>query len=521
MAPASSLAAPEPLLVGEPISEQLFTATEIPKLLPERPKLSPPVIVQPDGQIIYPVHPKQGIALESIADEVFFGGAAGGGKSHLLRVAAIRWCMAIPGLQTYLFRRLASDLRPNHIEGPAGFKVLLAPLINRGLARIIQGEIQFFNGARIYLRHFKDEQALTKYRGLEIHLLLIDELTHFLETMFLELRARCRVPENLPIPDAWRSQFPKIMCCGNPGGVGHDWVKRTFVEPAKPFQVWQAPEADGGARRVFIPSRVDDNPSLAIADPRYKAKLMGLRDPALVRALLEGDWNVVAGSMFGDAWRAISNQGREWHVCRGFPIPYGWDIWRSADDGYANPFACYWFTQDPDTDTIYVVDEIYGPGILPEMASEEIKKRDRELVIRLPNGQLARHDAILQGLIDPSAFSDVGMQERAGQKALSRGAAMNALGCRWSPAEKGPGSRADRAQKLHQLLAANPADPRRPGIVFFARCVNAIRTIPAIMRDKIKPECVSKDAEDHAFDGVTYGLQWKRTKSRTVPLSGI
>ncbi len=72
------------------------------------------------------LHPKQAAAFQTEAIEVLYGGAAGGGKSYLIRVAALLWCSAIPGLQVYLFRRIRDDLIKNHMEGPKGFRALLA-----------------------------------------------------------------------------------------------------------------------------------------------------------------------------------------------------------------------------------------------------------------------------------------------------------------------------------------------------------------------------------------------------------
>jgi hypothetical protein len=78
------------------------------------------------------LHQKQGVALQTPATEVLFGGAAGGGKSFLMRSAAIMWCGMIPGLQVYLFRRRRDDLLKNHIEGPQGLRQLLAPWVSAG-----------------------------------------------------------------------------------------------------------------------------------------------------------------------------------------------------------------------------------------------------------------------------------------------------------------------------------------------------------------------------------------------------
>src|ERR1700752_4114398 len=94
------------------------------------------------------LHPKQSIAFQSHATEILYGGAAGSAKSHLIRVAAIAWCSSIAGLQVYLFRRIREDLIKNHLEGPTGFRALLAPGLDAGI-EIIEDEIRFPNGSRI------------------------------------------------------------------------------------------------------------------------------------------------------------------------------------------------------------------------------------------------------------------------------------------------------------------------------------------------------------------------------------
>jgi hypothetical protein len=476
--------------------------------------------------MVLTIWPKQAAALESPADELFFGGAAGGGKSHYLRVDAIKWCMQVPGLQAYLFRRLYIDLKLNHMEGPQGFPVLLAPLIAQKLCAIVGGEIRFWNGSKIYLRHLQTEQSILKYMGAEIHWLGMDELTHFVDTQYRQIRGRCRVV-GLPCPtkahttaqvangdcQCWRGVLPRIRLSGNPGNIGHHWVKKTFVDPG-PMVMHRASEEEGGALRCFIPSSITDNPSLLKQDPGYINKLKGLGDPLLIRALLEGDWEVVAGSMFGDVWR------KELHTCDEFPIPAGWELWRGGDDGYSAPLAYYWFTQDPVTKTIYVIDELYRKGMLPEAASEETLKRDHQLRIRRANGHVESYGMTLTGLLDDEAFTRTGVSEK--DRDISRGDAMNARGCRWVPVDKGKGSRVQRVQHLHRLLAPNENDPRgMPGVRFFRRCENAIRTIPTLPRDKHKIEDVDSEAEDHAFDGVTYGLKWKRHGAKRVAVVGF
>jgi hypothetical protein len=99
-----------------------------------------------------------------------------GGKSHLMRIAAIAWCHSIPGLQVYLFRRIFDDLIKNHMEGRRGFRALLAPWVAAGMCTIVESEIRFFNGSKIYLCHCEHEKHIYKYQGSEMDVLLIEML---------------------------------------------------------------------------------------------------------------------------------------------------------------------------------------------------------------------------------------------------------------------------------------------------------------------------------------------------------
>lgn len=465
----------------------------------KNPKLPPP-------RIVYALHAKQYAAFVSKATEILFGGAAGGGKSALLRFAAIIWALSAPGLQVFLFRRQYADLRRNHMEGPQGFPVLLAKYIADGYVSIVEDEIRFWNGSKIYLCHCQHEKDLSKYLGVEIHVLLMDELTHFTESMYRFLRGRCRlggfkVPPGGPV-------LPRIVCGSNPGSVGHHWVKATFV--AHGTEPHQTPKQEGGMIRQFIPSRVDDNPSLLASDPDYLARLEGLGDPMLVRAMRDGDWDVVAGSMFGDTWR------NERHLCAPFQIPDDWEMWRGADDGFAAPACCLWLAQNPATKTIYVIHEVYRTGMMPDYYAEATLKGDREIEVINLKGVARHSNRILQGLLDSAAFSNTG------QNKVSRGEAMNALGTRWKPVEKGPGSRVQGIQNIHRLLAPNKLDPEgMPGLRIFDTCTNLVREITAIGRDKNNPEDVATEENDHSIDALRYALQWKRTAIGVRRVGGV
>jgi hypothetical protein len=114
-------------------------------------------------------------AMSSFATEMTYGGAAGGGKSHLERVLSILWCLEIPGLQYYLFRRQFSDLVKSYIEGPTGYTELLGPLLAEGDAQSVAKEIRFPNGSKIYLCHCQHEKDVTNFGSFEFHVLDIAE----------------------------------------------------------------------------------------------------------------------------------------------------------------------------------------------------------------------------------------------------------------------------------------------------------------------------------------------------------
>lgn len=434
------------------------------------------------------LHPKQGEALSTPATEVLYGGAAGGGKSHLMRIASIIWCAAIPGLQVYIFRRIRDDLIKNHIEGPKGFRSVLAPWVACGFVTIVEDEIRFWNGSKIYLCHCKDAKDVYKYQGAEIHVLLIDELTHFTDPMYRFLRSRVRMV-GVTLPEEYRGKFPRILCGSNPGNIGHLWVKETFVSPAAPMTLRAMAANDGGMLRQFIPARLDDNPSMQEDDPGYEGKLSGLGSEALVRAMRFGDWDVIEGAFF-DCW------DRERHVVRPFAIPKHWTRFRSMDWGSAAPFSVGWWAiaSEPTPagrltlprGCLVRYREWYGEGkkLHAEVVADGIKERERD-------------DGILQGVLDPSAFRVDGGPSIAERMAL-RGVHFRAADNTRVP-QRGAMSGWD-AMRARMIGDADG----NPMIVCFSTCVDSIRTIPVLQHDPDKPEDLDTDAEDHAADDWRY-----------------
>jgi len=291
--------------------------------------------MNPTFDPIKDLHPKQQLAFRSSATETLFGGAAGPGKSHFLRYLAVFCAFAVPGIQIYLFRRTSPDLEKNHIQGPTGFPAVLANYIAAGIVKYNQqkGMFTFPGGGRIFLCHCQYEKDLANYQGAEIHLLLIDELTHFTETMYRYLRGRVRLGGWRPRNGKYKKIFPKIMCGSNPGGIGHNWVKGTFVTYQPWYEIKRTPKKDGGMLRQYIPAKLEDNPTMNLNDPDYANRLSGLGSAALVKAMLDGDWDIVAGGAFDDVWELAK------HTLQPFDVPNNWRIDRSFDWGSSHPFS--------------------------------------------------------------------------------------------------------------------------------------------------------------------------------------
>jgi len=462
------------------------------------------------------LHEKQLMVLESIATEILYGGAAGGGKSHLMRQFSIVASFLIPGINIYLFRRLSGDLVKNHLEGAGGYNVLLAKYVNNKKCKInySKNEIAFANGSKIFLCHCQHEKDVMKYQGAEIHLLLIDELTHFTRFIYTFLRGRCRLGE-LEIPDNARKllgEFPKIISGSNPGSLGHNWVKAMFVDYQPYGEIKRTDKEDGGMLRQYIPAKLSDNPTLLENDPDYEDRLSGLGSPELVRAMKNGDWDIVAGGAIDDLWL------RDAHVIEPFKIPSDWYCDRGYDWGSSKPAACIFFAEsngntiqmkDGTTRTfpansIFIIHEVYfwngnaneGSKLLATEHAEEILKNQEEV-------EKLHGIKILAGPAD-NAIYDTQNGNCIADDMLSKGIA-------WEKSDKSPGSRKQGLEKLRELLKnAKNNGNELPGIYFFNNCTNTIRTLPTLPRDEKKTDDIDTSSEDHIYDVIRYRITKKQ-----------
>jgi predicted phage terminase large subunit-like protein len=211
--------------------------------------------------------------------EVFFGGAASGGKSSALLMAALQY-VEHPEYRALLLRRTFQDL-----SQPGALIDRSKEWLKNTDAKWNESrkEWTFPSGAVVKFGYMDSENDKYNYQGAEYKFVGFDELTQFTETMYRYLFSRMRRNKD-------QSGIPiRMRAAGNPGGIGHEWVKQRFKTDLE-----EDPSLN--ERRIFIPAGLDDNPH--VDKEEYEEALAEL-DPVTRAQLRNGDWDVVAqGNLF-------------------------------------------------------------------------------------------------------------------------------------------------------------------------------------------------------------------------------
>lgn len=411
--------------------------------------------------------------------EVFFGGARGGGKTEgsigdWLEHASTYGEAAIG----VFFRRKFKQLE----EVVARTKILF-PKIG-GKYNEQKAEWVMPGGGRLKFRYLERDSDAEEYQGHSYTRVYVEEVTNFpTPAPINKLRATLRSASGVPVG---------LRLTGNPGGPGHNWVKARYIDPApKGWKVLSENFFYAGTEtsldRVYIPSRLGDNPLLMQNDPFYVARLQQSGSEQLVKAWLQGDWDIVDGAFF-DCWDALKHvlPAKEW-LRR---IPEQATRFRSMDWGSAKPFSVGWWVISDGRwglprDAILRYREWYGSTGAPNVGL----KMNADMVGK---GVLAmeKEDVIDYAVADPSIFI------RNGGPSIAE--LFSTVGCHWRKADN------KREPGWEQLRSRLIGDNGKPLIYFLDNCVDTIRSLPVLQHDEKDPEDLDTDAEDHAADDVRY-----------------
>lgn len=422
--------------------------------------------------------------------EVLYGGAAGGGKSYGLLADPLRY-FANKNFNGLILRRTNDELRELVWKSQE-----LYPRAYPG-AKWQEKKSQwvFPSGAKLWMTYLEREEDVLRYQGQAFSYIAFDELTqHATPFAWNYMRSRLRTTD----PD-----LPVFMrATTNPGGPGHGWVKRMFIDPSPANKAFPATDLDTGEplvypethakagqplfMRKFIPATLKDNPYL-YDEGNYEANLLSLPEMQR-RQLLEGDWAIADGAAFPDFRPSV-------HIVEPFDIPDDWRRFRSCDYGYSSYSAVHWFAIDPNYETLIVYRELYVT-----------KHTGRDLAKAVLEAE--RGDNIQYGILDSSCW------HQRGQLGPSIAEEMISQGCRWRPSDRTAGARVAGRNRLHELLKVNE-ETNMPGIVFFDTCRQIISDLPVIPSDPKGGDDIDvRYASDHAYDSIRYGIMSRpRAKS--------
>lgn len=432
----------------------------------------------------------------SIANEVLYGGAAGGGKSVAIVLDGLKRCLQFPKTRAYMFRRTYRELEDTLITEALRWYPKEIASYNVG-----RHEMTLINGSKIFFRHCSSVADMYDYAGAEIHWLYIDELTSFEREIYEFLKTRLRARAELGIT-------PVVRCASNPGNIGHGWVKQYFVDAGSYGDLVEHRVVSRTAKRVrtfttqYIPALATDNPYIT---DDYIFELE--RKPeALKRALLFGDWDAFEGQVFTewvDSPEHYLDQ-RHTHVIKPFNIPLHWPRAMSFDHGYTRPFSVGWWAIGPRGEA-YRYREWYGcePGranvgiqLSPRQIAEGIVAREMEYE--------GAENLSVDRVADPSIF-----ERSRGDSVAQQMEPQDGLPGIYF--RKGDNSRIAGKMQLHERLRFG--EDGRPLLYVFDTCRDFIRTIPNLPYDPRKPEDVNSEAEDHVYDETRYFLM-----SRPAPV---
>lgn len=425
-------------------------------------------------------------------EEIFFGGARGGGKTDgtlgraLLRV--VKYKKEYKGI---FIRKTLKQLEPVIARSKEIYSSF-------GSYNEQHKRWSFKNGAVLTFHYIEREADAENLQGSNLTDIMIEEIGNFPDFKpLLKLKGTLRSTAGVPVC---------FSSTGNPGGVGQAEIKRRYIDPAPGGRkvIRETDPFTGlASERVYIPSRITDNKLLLQSDPGYLSRLAQTGSEALVRAWLDGDFDAVEGAFFSEFSKAK-------HVLQQCPLPRHWLRFRAMDWGSYFPFYVCWMAYASETwmhpsgriipkGAIVVYRELYG------------SQNDNNVGLKLPSDHVARmivqhdlDDKITYGVLDPSAFKVDGgpsnaerMAEATDGKVLFRRADNKRLG------QDGAMAGWDVVRSRFQGVEIN--GEKVPTVYIFDNCKTLIRIVPLAQHKQDHPEDL-QIPEAHCLDALRYGL---------------
>jgi hypothetical protein len=418
--------------------------------------------------------------VECDVPDVFYGGARGGGKTDAL-IGDFLGHGAKYGANArgILFRKSLPELeevirRTREIYLPLGWKY-----------REMKHEWLAPNGATLRLAYLEHDADADHYQGHQYTWMAFDELGNWaspapIDRLWASLRSAAGVP------CVRRST-------GNPGGPGHAWVKKRYIDDG-PYNVRRFYPITGRQdifiEHVFIPSTLDDNPKLRENDPTYEARLASAGSTELFRAWRHGDWEVLAGQYF-DLFNPVD------HCLRAgeYAIEPWHPKWIGMDWGYKDHSAIYWDRSD-ERQEVVTYRELYVNGQTPEDLGRMIARKMKPSE-RLDDFFLSR-DAFDKRHSERTIADEL-------YDGISRECAIIAAETGVAPHIPRP-TRCDTDRKggwmlMYQMLKNGTWK------IDYDACPNLVECLPLMIRDPKDIEDVLESDFDHAPDAARYSLK--------------
>lgn len=421
------------------------------------------------------VSDKQQQFLDSKTFFTCFGGAKGGGKTHIVRIKAVGLALNYPGIRILIMRCHYNELEENHILPMLSFVPEEYASYNGSSHRMT-----FVNGSTIKFGHWVGSASENEYQGQQYDVIFIDEATQFSERAFNYLGGCVRGVND----------FPKRMylTC-NPGGVGHRWVKRLFIDKDYKTNCENPEENEDPANYTFIFATVEDNKFLLESSPMYLHNLATMPED-LRKAFRYGDWDAIGGNYFKEMSPAT-------HSMPAFQIPSHWPRYRSFDYGL-DMFACFWWAVDEDG-RCWCIREFQHDNLIVQDAAKALLEHT------LPG---ERYEVTY-------APPDMWNRQKDTGKTMAELFMLNQV-----PIVRADNNRVQGHMVMKTMLAPTPlkdpyvkslfpegkAPAKLPGLMFFDSCKEVMRDIQDIQSDEKNPNDCAKQPHDvtHTVDGVRY-----------------